>query len=776
MTTFYLDLEGGNDANDGQSFANRWKTFTSGATAARIAPGDTIRVMGSKAPTSCSINGTFTNKSATLTLASALTKTVSDCDAAWTASANVTATTTTTRNQGTNAASIAIAGAFTTGLVAYKALGASTDFSGYQQITFWIRCNSALASGRLHIALCSDTVGAVQVDQFNVPEIFTANAWIPVTVNKGANLGNAIQSVALYADVDPGAVTVIIDNIEAVKADGNDSLNLQSLVGKNADDGLWWPIRSILGTTVILETCDANALSAGINTNRGYYGTSETVTLYKREPIVLAAQTQLTINDSGTSGSQITYSGGWDRTDMSSQSLDGTWIDGRLTPGSAGVSASVKSYITLSKLMQIGFASAMGVSSANETNFVFDAVQNLIPNNVLSFVINANFVFSNGCVALGGGRVGNVAGANGVGLGATGIKGVSFDLKIVSTSQFTSQNVFPASLYLCSGTLKFHNCGASPKLAFARTRLTLLEVKDGADASAALYLRGSDEVSIIDTLTIVTGQANTTGILAGGGSNAPDIDVTLVGPRIKGGSINNSAGTRCVQFGGSLGYCPMQIMLENVDLTFGGTATSMASGFDVRTICKDYDATAGDHRIFTGRGDITSETSVRHTASGIAWKFDASALTEADPLYLPLGEIWCVANETVTVKLWMRRNNTARKMKLFVGGGQIAGVSSDVSQEMTAAADTWEQVSLSFTPTEAGVVRLEVHCWAGTAGAHFSYIDDLSIEQNGTAPQFTLLESVGIALQTPFLGPSAQQLSGLGGTAAAEMFGGSVVK
>jgi hypothetical protein len=44
---FYLDYEGGNDANDGTTFANRWKTLTSGVTATRIAPGDTIRIMAS---------------------------------------------------------------------------------------------------------------------------------------------------------------------------------------------------------------------------------------------------------------------------------------------------------------------------------------------------------------------------------------------------------------------------------------------------------------------------------------------------------------------------------------------------------------------------------------------------------------------------------------------------------------------------------------------------------------------------------------------------------
>ena len=61
MANYYLDYEGGNDAGSGVSFATRWKTLSSGATAARIAPGDTIRIMGSPAVQSLGINGTWTS-------------------------------------------------------------------------------------------------------------------------------------------------------------------------------------------------------------------------------------------------------------------------------------------------------------------------------------------------------------------------------------------------------------------------------------------------------------------------------------------------------------------------------------------------------------------------------------------------------------------------------------------------------------------------------------------------------------------------------------------
>jgi hypothetical protein len=165
MATFYLDYEGGNDANDGTSFAQRWKTITAGATAARIAPGDTIRVMGSPAPTSLGINATWTNKSPTVSLASALNVLITDCNSAWTASANVTCTAnTSTYRTSTGAAQQAVAAGFTTGKIAYFDLGSNQDYSAYQGVTFWIAFTTGtLAAGVLTLDLCSDALGATPV-------------------------------------------------------------------------------------------------------------------------------------------------------------------------------------------------------------------------------------------------------------------------------------------------------------------------------------------------------------------------------------------------------------------------------------------------------------------------------------------------------------------------------------------------------------------------------------------------------------------------------------
>lgn len=52
MAIFYIDFVNGNDDNDGSSWALAWKSLTNGATAARIAPGDEIRIAKSPDPTS----------------------------------------------------------------------------------------------------------------------------------------------------------------------------------------------------------------------------------------------------------------------------------------------------------------------------------------------------------------------------------------------------------------------------------------------------------------------------------------------------------------------------------------------------------------------------------------------------------------------------------------------------------------------------------------------------------------------------------------------------
>ena len=136
-----------------------------------------------------------------------------------------------------------------------------------------------------------------------------------------------------------------------------------------------------------------------------------------------------------------------------------------------------------------------------------------------------------------------------------------------------------------------------------------------------------------------------------------------------------------------------------------------------------------DFRTLTPAGAIYSETSVRHTASGYAWKLSPANtnLSASTPLWFKVAEIAVNANSQVTVSAWMRRTNTGVTGRLICRGGQIAGVDNDVYQDMDAAADTWQQRTIQFTPTAAGVVEIEAWAYGGTA--YSVYVDDLSVSQ-----------------------------------------------
>lgn len=121
MTVYYLDHDGGNNANNGLSFANRKKTYDSLGT---LVTNDEIRVIASPDPVSIG-SGQWTNGSAAITFASALpVMPIEDGEFVWRGVTNVTATRVTVAAvEGTYGVSLAFAAAFTTGKAGYRRIG-----------------------------------------------------------------------------------------------------------------------------------------------------------------------------------------------------------------------------------------------------------------------------------------------------------------------------------------------------------------------------------------------------------------------------------------------------------------------------------------------------------------------------------------------------------------------------------------------------------------------------------------------------------------------------
>jgi hypothetical protein len=736
-----------NQAVDRQYYiGGRWKNITTGATAVRTIPGDTIRMMGSPAPTSLGQNGVWTSQALQATrtlntstnttpitmnltshgystgdtivitghatntnangtweitstgantftldgsvgngagtggnvrvrnntrvkLTTAVTQNIASTGpnrTAWTSAGGANVTTaleTTTGNfkEHNNSDRINIGAGFTTGLAAYWTLPSTLDLSGYQQISFWITqtLGTVGAAGAVDLRLCSDTAGVTAVNTISIPNL-VIGSWRPITVDLATNLGSSIQSIALYVNTDNGAQTFLFSNIIACKASSAaDSLTLTSLIGKNTTGETFWGIQSINGTRVMLDA-ETSATPTSV-TVRGYYGTSGTVTTWKRETIKLGPTFTFggavqTIQESGTEASPITYSGGWDRTNMSTQNLE-TWLDGVNGFGNTFVFSGI-SFVTLSKVS----VARANVALDLRTTAVYNT---LSVDNVIC------------CIA---------------GL-----------LNITSGAFFNTLTVG----HIASGTASFASS--------SNTTLNVLYGIFGssgagisAGTSAILKVNGSGSGSLLannasqginfGTNSFVTAnnlkmEANTSSSISSDFNSAPF------------GYLNNCLLGDFSEFGVGGNYITTQYASQN------------------------HDQTANNHKIFMDGGLISSATDQRNTASGISWKLQPTSSvirTSARPVTLSLAKVACSANNLVTIKAWMRRDNSGLTMRLVCKGGQIAGVASDVTASVTTT-NAWEEETITFTPTETGVVEITAEAWGGSTFS--GWVDDMTISQ-----------------------------------------------
>lgn len=654
MATRYVDLVGGNNANDGSTFALRKLTLASAISG--LSSGDTIRVMGSPDPTSLGQNATLTNNSDTVTLTTAVTANIDTCESAWTASANVTATAIgTTYREGTNAASLVIASGFTTGLVAYRATGA-LDLSAYEQISFLIRASGTIAASTLTLTLCSDAAGVTAVHTVPIPAL-PSSSWCAVVLNVGSALSASVQSVALNALLDPGSRTVFLDNIIACKASSAaDSLTHHSLIGKNTGDEPWMAIDSINGTTIKLGGgYQATASRTGFQPY--YYGTTATQTLYKREPLVIASQGM-------TSGGSMNFEFGWDRTAMTTQNT-------------------------------LTFCRAVTPDLT-----VFDA-------------LTASYGYINKAYAVAGTY--GLACNGGWTLGEFGAIACNLG---VSFYQDANAQAFTNELrYFMHCLFGVDTSGSGGSLSL-ETRLRIRRIWGVTQGSNISTYGAIQDDGASSNCRLLVVDCDIQGCPTAMYSPIARRFGEVVFQNCTLGNLDREV------------YCEAgKIFFINCTIT-PGMGTSPGNTTTVYYVNQGGDTT--NHVIVFGAsvapGSIASDATVRHTASDFSWKLTTGSGgggSSVAPLFLSIAKVACIANEQRTVTAWMRRTSTSLVTRLRVKGGLVAGISYDIVALMTAAINTWELVTIQFTPTQQCVVEVFAEVYGATV--QNGWVDDLDV-------------------------------------------------
>lgn len=767
-TTWYIDPIGGNDANAGNSFATRCRSFT-GISSKSVAAGDSVRVIASPAYTDTGQTATWTDGSKTVTLTTAVTADITQATTAWTASASATSATSTSRKIGSASTSITMNAAFTTGLVAYLSLGSIKDFSAYQQISFWLMLTSGAmsADGDYYIALCSDTAGATVVNTFNIPRVLATGSWNCFTIDNGAALGSSIQSIALYRTQNRGSSAMLLNNILACKASSAvDSISLRSLISNmNSSTEGWWCIDSISGTTISLmqsNSADLNSIQA-----QGYSGTTGSAELYKREPIVLPSA----IADSSISGanfgnftkagnpiSSIIISGGWDTTSMSTQTGD-TYLSTYNGLGQ-GIGMSGCSYTTWSNINLYKFGYNLNISSTcQNVTFTADNIAGGATYNVncASVLANSNFNINNTIQSQFGFRsvsplsYNSISIVNCISNFASGF--IIAESSALDTTGTMNNNIISLTNVRRNGanTSNLNSSGFNISNGSSNNNITIGKCEYNIGQNLVLgngsgSLNSNNKIKITSSLSnpIIGGSSTGSNIYISDGLNN-SIDIS--GLTVTGGTyaiVLNGNGNNYINGGTINGTTAAVLLYNNPTLIFNNTTVSgTIYSFQVNSQAfeqgalyfQNYGTSTTDNRIYfnpTNFGSILTDTTIRHTSSGISWKMSCASTgnigspISSFPITLPISAIACNSGTLVTASVWVYRTSTSLTTSLICPGGQITGVSSDVVASASGAANTWEQLTITFTPTQQGVVKLYVQTYGAVASV---YVDDFSVSQ-----------------------------------------------
>lgn len=699
---------------DGLSFASRWRTLTYGASDLRIEPGDIVKVMATPHPTLVG-DATWNQNSKVVTLAAAVTQTIADCETAWTGATNVTASATTSNaKEGTRGTSIIFAAAFTTGKAAHFATG-TLDLSAYQQVSLHFRASGTLNAGQLTLRLCSDTIGNVAVHTLAIPAT-VANIAYPLVFDLGVPLGT-IASIALYAETDPGNLTLYLDNIIACKASSQpDALTLLSLIGKPhnlswsastayamgdirkptqpnrngfcyrvsaqsgasgavepawpeefgltvVDGGVtwvcedveetWYPIQSISGTTVRLD----NAANTLTNAGRGYAGATETIATYKRE-----CSRPPTVAASGTPIHQVLGFG-----DVSNPVIyTGGWnrTDMSTMDGETWTDAQCH----LGRIIQIGAA--------------YTHVYNL--NGVRGDI---GFAESGTATVLKNSHM--------VGMGTYGllIGTTTADLTVVGAV--------------------WSNCASHGVVSTSNVTLSIKRARIENNLGTGILVNSST-YTIPASVDVARIRNNT--------NYALSLDTRI--PFKLSSIITGNNGSGAISANASL-------QLHNSLIPEANKVVNLPIRRNQYVGFTKLDQIEDNHLLWTDSGQIASATDQRHTPSGISWKFSPTSggvRTRHYPLRMAVAKIACAANAPVSVSIWTRRDSTDIKGMLRLAGGQIKGVPNDITVSCEPATNQWSlSAALTFTPTEKGVVEVVFDVWDEVGSTNSFWIDDLVI-------------------------------------------------
>ncbi|HZK92851.1 MAG TPA: hypothetical protein VFC67_01485, partial [Prolixibacteraceae bacterium] len=691
--------------------------------------------------------------------------TICDCNLPWTVGANVTAAAIqkTYFRLGIGCPNIVTnASCGANQILAKYGLPVSLDLSSKKQISFWFRVNSTYLANSFLLKLYSDVACTIEVESFSIPAYPNSTAWYPMTINKGSALSSTVQGIALYTTIAQPSRTLFIDNIIACKGvEEPDCLSLQSLISKNIpnqhSDDLFVGIQSINGKLVILD----GILESTPLTGKGYYGVTESVTLYKKETQKPTYSPYLIQSYRGGSlEANIQYLGGYDKitnTQNGRSTLDGLQGAGACFYSPSYNNIDIKNFHAVRFEYGARYSPGNGVMDDIIVTNCSTGLSN--PNgNTLWTLNNIKIAFcSNGVYAYSHPRslMTNILAYNCTSYGITFVTaGTLSDVSCCNTQgiflsnyscflTLIKSNYNYYAFYFNSGTSKIVideilECNNNlTGLTGAATIVQINKIWSLDDNTYAGDLGGSSWT----IREIVRMNNNTYGIrillatfnhrilkITEANNNSVPLCFFGVDSYVYNATFTNSTSIAEIQASNGKNYM--------VNCSFNTIPLSQylsAYGQNKYLFVHNFNKVLDDHRIYSDGGCITTDKIERHSLSGISWKFSVTSIGRDTvyPLVMQLAKVLCTAGVPKTIAVWCKKSHaTDIGARLNIVGNKFEGIGSteaDVFTEIVNVTD-WQQISVSFTPTKTEVIEVEFWAyWQANLADEFVWIDDISI-------------------------------------------------
>jgi hypothetical protein len=655
----------------------------------------------------------------------------------WTLSSNITGSLSTNPvRHYNNSLNINVGGSFTTGLIAYQALGSTIDFSAYTHISFSIQLTSGptFASNVYYIVLCSDAAGTNIVDTFYIPAltlISTPNYWSQLVLQKngGGNLGSNIQSIAIYRTTSVGNHIFYLTNICASQK-GTNRVNLRSLISledtvTGGDFFGWYSLASLDQDGAVLNFIQVPSTG---NT-RGYYGRPNGTGTFKTRKLdpydlgdfPMSVTAINTIGFGGTAAPVIVRGGYSAASNMTAV----TSISAFSTSNNYGYMFYCvnKNYISFENL-SCNYCNN-GFYLATADNIVFknihgSACNNVIitnsPSNYLRIGVDYDNVTTYPCYAT---------------LSATGFSLGSAPGALVKSSYLLSNQNYGAAVSAGSSLIDsntIYNCssgtsgGGALITATSGNKISNCDIR--YNCGSQITINGSSYNCIKDCTIYGNLVSTTTSMIALSNVACNNIfsgNNLFNGPN--GYLFGFSASSNSVYNGTSTGLTGNTFSLSGCSLI------NVVNCSGVRTTTPYVGTTAGSQISFTRCTDSSGNplngtygdsyswvlsTDYVHGATTSSWAVTLPITIPNDnchgfasPVCMPITTVPCLSGITYTFKAWVLRADTALIGYLLVNGGCAAGISTDiVSANTSAATGVWEQLTVSFSTTTDAIVTV----------------------------------------------------------------------